>query len=124
MIKHEDVAIVTDAAGAATARTNGARAGKLLAIFYDQGTLADTSDIVVTTDKTAQTVWQQDDVTSDVVVYPTAVAQDTAKPPVARTYDATRVVPTPIVIMAENLKLVIAQGGDSKIGRIRYVWEE
>ena len=97
------VNLTTDAAGNATAYSLNKIKGKVARVFVDIGTLADstTTDIVVTGERTAEAVYTGTDLTVDTLADPTTAAG--------------------VYVWQERIKVVVAQGGDTKTGQIWFV---
>lgn len=119
MIRHVILTGTTDASGDVTITAEQPFHGKLLAVEWVDGDLADNNTAVLSVIRTPSGVDQQiheqaagegDD---DGWYYPRAAAHDLSA--VGLTYDGTRVVPVHVVV-AGYLKLVIASGGDTKTG--------
>lgn len=112
-VERHTVTLVTDAAGAATGYTPAVM-GRVLGIVYTKIDYAAGVDFDVATETTGQTVWDQDDVNASAVVYPRAALQSVAG--VALTYDATQPVTEAVAVANDRVKIVVANGGDTKSG--------
>lgn len=97
------VDLTTNAAGVVTAYSSGKVNGKVARVWVDIGTLADstTTDIVVTGERTAEAIYTGTNLTADTLTDPTTAAG--------------------VYIWRERIKVVVAQGGDTKIGQIWFV---
>ncbi len=111
------VEVTTDAEGAATAYTSRPVSGRVLAVIYEKTDFANGVDFDVTTERSGQTVWSEDNVNAAKICYPRAQVHTTAG--VAATLDGTRAMLEPVVAGEERLKIVVAQGGAAKQGTFK-----
>jgi hypothetical protein len=92
--------------------------GKIHSIHYlKDGTnpFADTVDIAITSDKTGENIWTEANVTASATRYPRAPTHSPAG--AAALYAAGGVgVLDKIAVANDQLKIVIAQGGNAKTG--------
>lgn len=97
--------------------------GRLIAIAYIKTDYADTVDFTITGNDTGQTLWTQVDHTASKQVHPRAATHSTVG--VASKYDTTdnEPVETPPALFDEQIKVVLAQGGDTKTGEFRFLVE-
>lgn len=112
------VAITTAADGSATAYTSNIR-GKIIAVQYTKassGNFVDGVDFTITTETTLQNVWVDTNVNASEVVFPKMLNDDTAGADLTAIYDHVRV-------FNERVKVVVAQGGDTKTGTITIHYE-
>lgn len=117
--KTETVVVTTDGAGAATAYT-GYITGRIFEIRYVKTDFADGSTMTITKNISGTTVWSEAAVNASATRCPRQGTCSTAG--VAATYDGTRVVNDYIVVADEQLKIVIAAGGVTKIGTYYITW--
>ena len=103
----------TNASGAATVYTSVIQHGQVVSISYlkDGTTPFDNGvDFTVTLEATGQAVWTGTDVNATTTVYPLAAATKTDG-------TASTLSEVPIVAVGERAKIVVAQGGNVKLGR-------
>lgn len=112
-IRRYAVAVTTNGSGAATAYTPYL-SGYVYEIQYVKTDFADGVDFTITSETTAKTLWTESDVNAAKVCMPRGATHSTAG--VAGTYDGTRARLEPVAIGRERVKIVIAQGGDTKSG--------
>jgi hypothetical protein len=118
------VDIITDAAGACTAKTQMPVNGKIEQIYYtpDPSTpLATGADIVVTGDSSGMAIVSKLNIGTAAFALaprqPTHAVADGS----AATYDGTRPVLDKIALAGEKIKFVVAQGGNTLSGRFDIV---
>ncbi len=99
------VLVSTDADGAATAYSAKKIKGQVMGYFLDVGDIAATSDWTITTEESAQTIESLTDQNGDAV----AVQDD---------------LTLSAVCFQERIKVVVAQGGDTKQGAIRFAVDD
>jgi hypothetical protein len=110
----ETVTVTTVADGSATAYS-GIVNGRLSAIRYVKTDYANGVDFAITSERTGATLWAEDNVNASKTCYPRAGTHDTAG--VAALYAAAgTAVNDAIVLVNDRVKIVIAQGGDTKSG--------
>lgn len=107
------IAVETNAGGAATAYSPNVT-GRIHSVTYIKDDFADGVDFAVTLEKTGQNVWTQTDRNASQTVYPVAPATVAAG-------TASTLSEAPIVACNDRLKIVIAQGGDTKGGTFEVV---
>lgn len=110
------ITAITTSGGAATVYSPLPATGRILAIIYDGG-LAATADLTITTETTLQGVWTETDVAASATFRaPRLATHDTVG--VASLYDTVSNEPVEdyIWLVNENLKIVVAQGGDTATG--------
>jgi hypothetical protein len=111
------VTVTTDASGDATAYTDAVN-GQISSITYTKpaGTPYDnTADFTITTETTGRSVWAQSNVTATTTVAPRQATHGVDG--VASLYAAGgTAVQAPIAVANERIKIVVAQGGNVKIG--------
>jgi hypothetical protein len=121
MIKRHVVPVTTDASGDAIAYSP-VLTGRISTIRYVKTDFADGVDITVTAEATGETIWAEENVNASATRAPRQLAFTTAG--VASLYAATFGQYTePIVLAADRVKIVVAQGGNVKTGTIHIVTE-
>jgi hypothetical protein len=111
--KREAVVVTTDSSGAATAYAPRLT-GRIHAIIYEKTDFDNGVDFTITAEATAESIWAENNVNASKVCYPRPQVHDASG--TAKTYDGTRAVGEPVVIVDDRVKIVIAQGGASKTG--------
>lgn len=115
------VALTTAADGSATGYTPVVT-GKVSAIHYVKTDFANGVDFTVTAEATGATIWAEADVNASAVRAPRQATHTTAG--VAALYAAGGTgINEPIVVAEDRIKIVVAQGGDTKTGSIIVVME-
>lgn len=109
------VTATTNGSGAATVYTEAIR-GKIIAVAYAKTDFADGVDFTITTETTGQNVWVDTNVNASETVFPKMLNDDTAGSDLTAIYDHVRV-------FNERVKIVIAQGGDTKTGTFTVYYE-
>lgn len=116
------IALATDADGACTAYSEGIRGRVLNVIYTKPGTnpLADTADFTITNNSTGQAILGQSNVSASFNLAPRQALHDAAG--AAAVYAAGG---SPVLehfyLANEAVKVVIAQGGDTKLGTITLI---
>jgi hypothetical protein len=98
-VHHIDLA--TDAAGDGTAYSRSKVNGKVVRVFAEVNTLATTTDVVVTGERTAEAIYTGTNLTANTLADPTTAAG--------------------VYIWQERIKVVTAQGGDTKTGKLWFI---
>lgn len=109
------VTATTDASGDATVYTEAIR-GTLVGVTYTKTDFANGVDFTITTETTLRNVWVDTDVNASESVYPRSQVQDSAGANIAGVYDSIRCI-------NERIKVVVAQGGNTKTGTFTVVYE-
>jgi hypothetical protein len=120
-VQQELVNVTTDGAENATAYTNVEYSGRLITVIFTDTDLADTADITITSEKTGQSIWSESDVANSKTVSPRQTTHDIAGDDSIIT--AGNEVRDYISLVAERIKIVIAQGGVAKSGSFRFIVE-
>lgn len=119
------VSVTTIADGSATAYSPYL-SGKLSAIHYVKpgaASYTDGVDFTITAEATGETLWTESNVNASAVRYPRAAAHSTAG--VASLYAAGgTAVQAQIALGRDRVKIVLASGGDSKVGSFIIVIED
>lgn len=110
------VAITTDSSGDGTGYTPKLR-GKITSIQYvpdGSSPFAATVDFTITTENTARTIWTESNVTAAKEVHPHTTSENTDGTTVTTVEGSPNFAP--LVVAGERVKIVVAQGGDTKSG--------
>jgi hypothetical protein len=116
------VTVTTIADGSATAYSDPIDYGVLSQIRYTKASSGNFSDGVgftVTLEGTGETLWAEATVNVSATRAPRQPIHSTAG--VAATYDGTRASLDKIAIVNDRIKIVIASGGDTKVGTFHFV---
>ena len=115
MLERHTVTVTTAGGGAATAYTDRPVQGRLFRVVYTKDDFAAGVDFTITLEDSGQNVWTEADVNASKSINPLQPMQDNAGADV--TWDGTRKMHGPIIACRpERVKIVIAQGGDTKSG--------
>jgi hypothetical protein len=118
-MKRFKVTVTTAADGSATAYTPRL-SGKLHAIHYVKTDFADGVDFTITDEATGESLWTDTNINASEVVRPRAPVHDQAG--AARLFAAGgTAVPDLIAMGNTRIKIVIAAGGNAKIGVFHFV---
>ena len=113
------VELTTDASGDAIGYTP-VITGKIATIIYVKDDFADGVDFTITTEKTGQNLWVESNVNSSKTVSPRQATHDTSG--VASLYAGSgEPVEDYIIAASERVKIVVAQGGDTKNGTFKII---
>lgn len=119
MLDIQERTVETDPADGTASLLTDKFLGRVIAIQYVKDDYANGVDFTITGNISGQTIWTQVDVDASVVVYPRTQVHSTAG--VGLTYDATQKVSEPPLLIDEQIKIAIAQGGNSKKGKFIFV---
>jgi len=120
-IQRFTVTATTIADGSATAYSPNFT-GKISQIRYVKTDYAAGVDFTITAEATGETIWTQSDVNASVTVAPRQATHSTAG--VAELFAAGgTAVSDKIAIASDRVKIVIAQGGDTKTGTFHILVE-
>lgn len=117
------VTVTTDGSSAATAYTPPLQ-GKLHSVAYVKpgaGGYSDGVDFAITNETTGEGIWTESDVNASTVRYPRAPSHTLVG--VAATLDGTRPALVQPAIARSRIKIVLAQGGASKVGAFHFMIE-
>lgn len=119
------VSVTTNGSGAATAYSPPIN-GKLVSVSYvkDGGAnpFANGVDFTITKETTGENIWTESDVNASAHRYPRAPTHSQAG--VATLYaSGGTAVNDGIAVARERIKIVIAQGGDTKVGAFHFNYE-
>jgi hypothetical protein len=115
----ETPVITTAADGSATGYTPIA-SGKVLAVQYVKTNYVDGMDVAVTVESTSEPVLTLTDCNAAVMKYPRVGIQDEAGADALFAAAGTKQREA-VCIANDRLKVVIAQGGDTKTGKFRFL---
>lgn len=120
-VQRHTVTLTTAADGSATGYTPSVT-GKISAIHYVKTDFANGVDFTVTAEATGETIWAEVDVNASASRAPRQATHSTAG--VASLYAAAgTAVQDKIAVANDRIKIVIAQGGDTKTGSVVVVLE-
>lgn len=118
-VQRHVVELTTDASGDATGYTPQIT-GRVSAIHYVKTDFADTVDFTITSEATGQSLWTQINQTASVVKAPRQPTHDGAG--VASLYAGSgEPVEDRICLANDRVKIVVANGGDTKTGTFHVV---
>lgn len=113
MLQEISTSITTDGSGDATVYLGSKLRGRVHAIKYEPGTIATGADLTIIGETTKVPVLVKANAgTSDVWYYPRAIPNKNADGA------AFTDVAVDIHVFQERIKVVVAQGGDTKTGKI------
>lgn len=108
------VPVVTNNSGAAEVYSPKI-SGKLVSIRYVKGDYDNAVDFVITAETAGQTLWSEENVSASATRHPRAPTQSQAG--VASLYAGSgEAVNTKIALADDRVKIVLANGGDTKSG--------
>lgn len=127
-VNRSTVTVTTASNGAATAFTKEVLRGRIFSIKYTKTDFGDGTspatepDFTITSEDTKQNIWVQSNVSATATVAPRQATQDTVG--VASFYNdgGDEAVEDFVYVANERIKIVIAQGGDSKTGTFDIMW--
>lgn len=120
-VQRHTVALTTAADGSATGYTPVVT-GKISAIHYVKTDFANGVDFAVTAEATGESIWAEADVNASAVRAPRQATHSVAG--VASLYAAAgQAVLDKIAVAGDRIKIVVAQGGDTKTGSVIVVLE-
>lgn len=115
------VTVTTNADGDGTGYTS-VLSGRIAQIHYVKNDYADGVDFTITSEATGLSIWTDTNINASAVRSPRMLNYTTAG--VAAQYAATfGVYEVPIVLAADRVKIVVAQGGATKSGTFHIVLE-
>jgi hypothetical protein len=116
------VNVTTAADGSATAYTPYL-SGKLCAIHYVKTDFADGVDFTITAEATGETLWTESNVNAAKVCMPRGATHSNAG--VAELYAAGGTAVSDLIRLSrDRVKIVIASGGNAKVGAFHVVVED
>jgi hypothetical protein len=110
MAERHRVAVTTAADGTATAYTPDGLNGRVASITYTKTDFVDGVDFTITAEATGESLWTDTNINASETVYPVQ------KGNLGGTGAASTILEVPIVIANDRVKIVIAQGGNAKVG--------
>ena len=119
--QRQTVSVTTDSNGDATSYTTRIQHGTIHSITYTKTDFAAGVDFTITVDGTGEGVWTESDVNATKTVAPRLATHDLAG--TASVYEAANEpVEDDIVIVDDRVKIVVANGGDTKTGTFNVVF--
>lgn len=116
--ERHNVSLTTDGDGAATGYTPVV-SGRILGVIYTKTDFADGVDIAVTLEATGQPILALTDQNASGTFYPRVQVHGATGS--ALTLEGTEPVAEPVVAANDRVKVVIAQGGDTKSGTVTVI---
>lgn len=119
MAIRRSVTVTCTTGGAATAyipsstSNDPAIQGKIYAVHYVRGTMSTGSDLTITAEAFAETVWTESNVAATKTVYPRRTINNTA--------GGSTTARESVVVANDRLKIVVAQGGSGGTGTFTVV---
>lgn len=117
-VERHPVSLATDSSGNATGYTPHV-SGRVLAVIYGKVDFANGVDITVTAEATAQPILALTDQNASGTFYPRQQVHGATG--TGLTTDGTRLLVEPVVVANDRVKVVVAQGGDTKTGTVTLV---
>lgn len=119
MLTQYTATITTAADGSATVYLGSAIRGYVQMFRYEPGTLDNGTDVVITGETTGHAILTQANLGGSALnIYPRAFAHQVTDGA------AVAVVTEPIAVYNERIKVVVAQGGNTKTGTLHVFIEE
>ena len=112
------VLLTTDATEAATGYTDVPVNGRILQIVYTKTDFADGVDFVVTGENSGAIIWDEDSVNATAQRAPMQATHLNTTGAAALYAASGTAVLAPVVIANERIKVVVANGGDTKTGTV------
>ncbi len=122
MMKRYKVRVTTAADGTATAFTPQVK-GKLHQIEYVKTDYADGVDFTITGEKTGIGLWTESNVNASAVRAPRQPTHSQVGAALLYASGGTAVADK-VAIAADRIKIVLAQGGNAKVGDFHFLIEE
>ena len=118
MLTQYTATITTNGSGAATVYLGDQVRGRIICFKYAPGTIDTGADLTITGETSAVAILTKADAgTATVWYYPLAIANQVSDGA------ASAISEVPVWVYVEKIKVVVAQGGDTKTGTIT-VWVE
>lgn len=114
-----EIEFTTDSSGDATVYTDAIN-GRILSVIFTDTDTASTLDLTITTEDTARTILSLTDQAASGQWQPRNPTHDTSG--TAEVYASTDAVNDHIWVADERIKIVAAQGGDTKTGAIKVIY--
>ena len=116
-VKRHQIGITTDAGGNVTTYSEYVPDGTVVAVVVDKGTLAITTDITITGEKSGIAVLTLTDVTANATYSPRGATHSTAGAAALYAAGGSAVLDR-IPVAMERIKVVVAQGGAAATGTL------
>jgi hypothetical protein len=120
-IERHAVTLTTDSSGDATGYTP-VITGRISAIHYVKTDFANGVDFTVTAEATGETIWAETNVNASATRAPRQATHGTDGAAALYAAGGTA-VQAPIGLAHDRVKIVVAQGGDTKTGAFHVVFE-
>lgn len=117
MAERKSVTIVTDGSGDAIGYIDILIGGRVMSLHYVKTDYTNGVDFVITVEETGEGLWQEDSVDNAKSVYPRAGVHDIVGAVALRVAAGLPLV-EPIYLANDRIKIVIANGGNTKTGKI------
>ena len=119
--RHE-VSVTTAADGSAEEYSPHIPYGRVVNVIYDVGDFAAGVDVAITGEQSGQNIWTESNVNASKTVAPRQPTHSQAG--VAALYAAGGTAVNDLIrVVGERIKIVIAQGGDTKTGTFTFIVE-
>lgn len=116
-VKRYRVTLTTNSSGDATGYTDDVGSGgEVKQILYTKTDFADTVDPIVSTETTGVIIWDEDNPTTSVLRAPRQATHLNTSGAAALYAGGGSAVLAPIVVANERIKVLVANGGDTKTG--------
>lgn len=115
------VPVTTASDGSATAYSPVLN-GRVVSLRYVKTDYADTVDFVVTAERTGETIWSEENVTASATRHPRAATHTTAGAAALYASGGLGVLDK-IALDQDRVKIVLANGGDTKSGKFHITIE-
>lgn len=96
--------------------------GRVVSLGYTRTDYLTTVDITITSENADESIWTEANVTATKRIVPMQAAHTTAG--VAVLYAAGNPIYEPVHLVKDRIKIVLAQGGDTKVGAFAVVIAE
>lgn len=113
--RQEQIDITTDASGDATVYTEPFT-GRVVNVLYTKTDFATGVDFAITAEQSGLGVWSEDNVDASTSRAPSQIVHDNTGTATAL-YDS-------VVLVNDRIKFVISNGGATKVGRFRVIYQE
>ena len=90
--------------------------GEVRGIIYDADDFDATADFTITAEETGIGIWTESDVSASKTVHPLVPGSSQLGAPLVYAAGGSPVPAGPPILAHERLKIVVAQGGDTKTG--------
>lgn len=117
-VERHVVTLTTDASGDVIGYTPVV-SGRVLGVRYVKTDFANGADITVTAEATGEAILALTDQNASGTFYPRQQVHGATG--TGLTYDGTRTMNEPVAVANDRIKIVVAQGGDTKTGTVHVV---